>query len=465
MHIGSIACIMNSAQWKQERVMENNYWISLAQDESAELEDVFLRIRELYTSLLKHLYDNPRDIPDFRIHFSLEQKSEEEGLESGYRIATITRKNRDITEHFVHDVTEIENFENSYTWYQDNIFVIFDYCGGGISPLQFVTRSFFEEVYKQIYFYGIRRVSISHMYDLIISGGILEFFHGLYRLDINFLQNLSAETYERKYADSRIIIPRIGSRTNRRTLKQGLKVAFSEPIAFAPENHRQIRKLLELSNDALALVVDETGKIRGLSDKHAFPNECEVKIKGHLSWRIAYDAGQKISYHNARYHINVSRKADLDVSDLMKSVDPTLSPVEVSRIANVIVDAASQKYGTILIIGKTDDIQSECERLTQAKVGIGISPISLDHHKDMLPSFVSIDGAVLMDTRCSCVCIGAILDGDAAKGTIARGARFNSSLNYIRRRKELGQNFVAIVISEDGTTDAVAGEKVTRLNI
>ena len=129
------------------------------------------------------------------------------------------------------------------------------------------------------------------------------------------------------------------------------------------------------------------------------------------------------------------------------------------------MDAASQKYGTILIIGKTDDIQSECERLTQAKVGIGISPISLDHHKDMLPSFVSIDGAVLMDTRCSCVCIGAILDGDAAKGTIARGARFNSSLNYIRRRKELGQNFVAIVISEDGTTDAVAGEKVTRLNI
>ena len=445
--------------------MENNYWINLAQDETVSPEDTFLRIRELYYSLLKHLYDNPRDIPDFRIHFSRYQLSEEEGLAQGYTVATVNRRTREITESIIHDVTEIPNFENSYTWYQDNIFVIFDYCGGGISPLQFVTRAFYDEVYKQMYFYGIRRVSISHMYDLIISGGIIEFFYGFYRLDINFLQNLSAETYERKYADSRIIIPRIGTRAGRRTLKQGLKVAFTEPVAFSPDNHRQIRKLLELSNDTLDLVVDERGRLMGLSDKHAFPNECEIKIRGHLSWRIAYEGDKKLSYHSARYHIEVPRRADLDVSDIMKTINPDLSPLEISRISSLIIDASHQKSGTILIFGGAEDIAAETERLTAAKVAIGISPISLDSHREMLPSFVSIDGALMLDTRCSCVCIGAILDGDAARGTMARGARFNSSLNYIRRRQELGQKLVAVVISEDGTTDAVYGDKVTRLNV
>lgn len=455
----------NDVDRKEKNHMENNYWITLAQDETSAPEDTFLRIRELYNNLLKHLYDNPRDIPDFRIHFSTVQMSEEEGLNSGYHVATLTRRSREIAESVIHNVTEIPNFENSYTWYQDNIFVIFDYCGAGINPLQFVTRAFWEEVYKQLYFYGIRRVSIGHMYDLIISGGMVEFFYGFYHLDLNFLQNLSAETYEKKYADSRVIVPRNGTRAGKRTLKQGLQVAFSEPVAFAPENHRQIRKLLELSNDTLALIVDETGKVRGLSDKRAFPNECEIKIKGHLSWRIAYEGDRKLSYHNARYHINVERKADVDVSDIMKSVDPMLSPVELSRISNLIIDASRQKYGTILIFGKNEDIAAETERLTSAKVGIGISPISLDHHKEMLPSFVSIDGALLVDTRCSCLCIGAILDGDASKGTTARGARFNSSLNYIRRRTELGQKLTAIVISEDGTTDAIYGDKVTRLNV
>ena len=445
--------------------MESSYWRELAQNDSGSIEDTFLRIRELYYSLLKHLYDNPREIPDFRIHFSLTPRDEESGLSEGYQIATISRRSREVSEMTITDVTEIPNFENSYTWYQDNVFVIFDYCGSGITPLQFITRAFYEEVYKQMYFYGIRRVNISHMYDLIISGGVVEFFYGFYKLDINFLMNLSAETYEKHYADCRIIIPKVSSRSTRRSAKQGLSVVFNEPILFASENHRQIRKLLELSNEKLALVVDENGKIRGLSDKHVFPNECEIKIRGHLSWRIAYEGMHKLSYYNARYHMVSDHKPDIDISDLIREIDPKISPVEISRIASLIIEASRQKFGTILIFGKTKDIMDETERLTEARVGIGIDPLSLDHHRDILPSFVSIDGALLVDTKCSCCCIGAILDGDAAKGSVARGARFNSSLNYIKRRNALGQKLIAIVISEDGTTDAISEDSVTRLNV
>lgn len=445
--------------------MESKYWSELAQTEAGACGEAFQRIREFYYALLKHLYDNPRDIPDFHIYFSLNQKSEEVGLENGYEIAMLSRKSREITELVVHDVTEIPNFENSYTWYQDNVFVIFDYGGSAITPLQFITRAFYEEVYKQMYFYGIERVNIVHMYELIISGGVVEFFYGFYKLDINFLMYLSAETYEHNYADCRIILPRNGSRSTRKGMKQGLSVAFSEPVSFSAENRRQIRKLLELSNESLALVVDESGKVRGLCEKHAFPNECEIRIRGHLSWRILYEGMQNIAYYNARYHIGSTTKKELDISDLIRTVDDQLSPVEISRIADLITSAAHQKYGTILVFGKSDDIHRECERLTDAGMGIGISPLSLDRQREILPSFMAIDGGLLLDTKCCCHCIGAILDGDAGKGSMARGARFNSSLNYIRRRNAMGQNFVAIVISEDGTTDAIVHEKITRLNV
>jgi hypothetical protein len=173
----------------------------------------------------------------------------------------------------------------------------------------------------------------------------------------------------------------------------------------------------------------------------------------------------KLSYYNARYHMVSDHKPDIDISDLIREIDPKISPVEISRIASLIIEASRQKFGTILIFGKTKDIMDETERLTEARVGIGIDPLSLDHHRDILPSFVSIDRALLVDTKCSCCCIGAILDGDAAKGSVARGARFNSSLNYIKRRNALGQKLIAIVISEDGTTDAISEDSVTRLNV
>ena len=87
--------------------MESLYWQEIAQNPEGTPEDTFLRIREFYYSLLKHLYDNPRDIPDFRIYFSLNQKSEEDGLKNGYEVAFVNRKNREIAETVVHDVTEI----------------------------------------------------------------------------------------------------------------------------------------------------------------------------------------------------------------------------------------------------------------------------------------------------------------------------------------------------------------------
>ncbi len=441
------------------------YWQLLTGNDDMTDEEVFIKVRDYYTACLRRLYHTTAEIPDFRIYYSARQISLEEGSKEGYLVKKLTRKDPEITEFHVGDLSEIDHFEDSYTWFRDDVFVMFDYREDGISPLQFITRLFFAEVYRQSLSYGIRHVNITHMYDILISGGVTDFFYGFYRLDLNFLHNLSAVTYEKNYADSRIILPRYDDLSIRHSQKSNLKVAFSEPIPFTIENMRQIRKLLELSNEKLALVINGSGKIIGLTDKHAFPDECEIRILGHLSWLITYSGNRKISYSNARYHIHVMRSGGLELKERILKSEPNVTPVMVNRIEEVIREAAKH-HGTILIIGNPQEIRNETERLCDANTAIAIQPINVDAARDLVMSFTAIDGAVLMDTRCNVHAIGAILDGDAVtKGSMARGSRFNSTLNYVHRRAMEGQSFIGIVISEDGTVDCVTEENVCRLNV
>ena len=441
------------------------YWQILAGNDDITDEEIFLKVRDYYMACLRRLYHSTAEMPDFKIYYAPRQVTLEEGGEKGYTVRKVTRRSNEVTEFTVRDISEVDRFENSYTWFRNDVFVIFDYCDDGISPLQFITRLLFAEVYRQALSYGIRHVNISHMYDILISGGVSEFFYGFYRLDVNFLHNLSAATYEKNYADSRIIVPRYDNLSIRHSQKSNLKVVFSEPIPFTIENMRQIRKLLELSNDSLALVIGNKGRIIGLSDKHAFPDECEIRILGHLAWRITYAGNKRISYGSARYHIHVPVPGGLNLKEHIARFDPMITPVMLSRIESVIREAA-ENHGTIIIIGNAETIRSETERLCEANTAIGVNPISIEANRGLVRSFTSIDGAVLMDSRCSAYAIGAILDGDAVtKGSMARGSRFNSTLNYVHRRSLAGQKLIGIVISDDGTVDCVTDEKVVRLNV
>ena len=135
-------------------------------------------------------------------------------------------------------------------------------------------------------------------------------------------------------------------------------------------------------------------------------------------------------------------------------------------LETVIMEATKQTHGTIIVIGSPEDVNAETTRLFNMKRCIGIRKINLETNREIVPSLTSIDGALFIDTDCNCTCIGAILDGDvASKGSMARGARFNSTLTYVRRQAQLSRIFIGIVMSEDGTVDAVTVDKVIRLNI
>ena len=445
---------------------KKNYWDVLIDDPDMSREDLFLKIRDMYTSLMRHLYDNPADIPDFRIHFSLDQVPIETGEKTGYPIATLSRKSSSIVTRTIHDVTEVDNFVNSYVWYRDDVFVIFDFRADGISPFMFITQSFMQEVFQNLLSQGARKMRVAMMNELIISTGVVEFFYDYYSIDVNFLQNLSAATYEKNYADSRIIASRTDGRGVRRTKRSGLKIAFSDPIDFSVENLRQIRKFLEMSSAHLALVIAETGKIRGLTDEEAQDNECEIRIMGNLSWTIRFDSDKTISYNNGHYHIFVPHTSDENLKNLLKKLDSSMQKEDMESISAVIARAAHQTRGTILIIGQPEAIASETERIAMAKSGLAINPIHLSDDLSIVDAITAIDGAVLMDTACNCACIGAILDGDlVVKGALARGSRYNSARNYIVRRSQFNQHFLAIVVSEDGTIDAVTEERVYRLHL
>lgn len=439
-----------------------NYWNQLTGDQTAEPADLFLKIKELYTACLKHLYNDPKYIPDFRIHFAMDQRTVETGDEKGWPVCTVSRKSSQVKESVIRDLSEIENFENSYTWYQDDVFIVFDYRAETVSPLMFVTRSFWQELYQQIEAFGLKHLRISYMYEPLIAAGIMEFFYSYYRLDVNLITTLTALTYETAYVNATVYVPKFDNESEKRTKNSGLDIVFSQPVPFLVENLRRVRKLMEMSDKQIALVVNRRGNICGLTSEKPYPGECLVRLWGHLTWTITFDGG-KISYYDARYHMHTDVDND---SDLLRRLLSRLSQENVDRIETVIREAVHQRHGTILIFGNDADIQSESDRLCAARNATGIQKTSLYEKVRLLNYLTSIDGAMFLNERCECSCIGAILDGDAVTaGSTARGARFNSTVNYIVRRAQTGQNFFGVVISEDGTVDAVTPTRITRLNI
>lgn len=439
-----------------------NYWNHLAGDMQVERSDLFFRVRDLYTACLRHLYNDPKNIPDFRIYYGLEQHNAEESLSSGYPVAMLTRKSSQITESVIRDLSEIENFENSYTWYQDDIFIVFDYRASSISPLMFITRSFWNELYQQLASFGMKHLRISYMYEPLIASGVMEFFYSFYRLDVNLITALSASTYESSYINATVFVPRFESDGEKIARRSSLDIVFREQIPFQVENLRQVRKIMEMSDKYVALVVNRGGRIYGLTSESPLLSECVVRLWGHLTWTITYEGG-KISYYDARYHLHTERDSDFGT---LRRLTAKMNPLNVDKLEAVILQAVRQRHGTILIMGKSADIQSEAERLCAAKNAIGIQRTNLSDKVGILSYLTSIDGAMFMDYDCNCACIGAILDGDSVTaGSTARGARYNSTVNYITRRSQFGQNFVGIVVSEDGTVDAVTDSRVIRLNL
>lgn len=223
-------------------------------------------------------------------------------------------------------------------------------------------------------------------------------------------------------------------------------IEFKVPIAIT--DYRNVRKLLEVSNDDFYMYSD-TNFIYGiaklkdttLNDKTMFI----VNFYDTYKWELLYEKKRLI---NVEYSFPFIREKDLEKRTFLRTYNYIFQNNNVKSIEliwtyiNKLID---ERKGTILLISSR--AQQEANRLS--KQATLIKPQILD--SIFLKNLAHIDGAILIDPNCYCYAIGVILDGIASQnGNSSRGSRYNSAIKYIDMNLE---NSLAIIISDDGIID------------
>lgn len=234
-------------------------------------------------------------------------------------------------------------------------------------------------------------------------------------------------------------------------------IIFDLIIELCKDNGRQVRKVMEMSNEEFALLV-ENNKIKALCRAKDLQPGCVIKFMGSQSWILTIDNRTVFSYENGNIFFPFQEKKNDNLTQAIKTQFFHLSLQEQERIEYVIRTACTQRHGTSIIVFEDDNI--EVERLSQLDRGIKIEGIDLFENSEYIERIASIDGAIFMDISCSCSFIGALVDGmSILKGNPARGARYNSIYNYIALKAKENINCLGVIISEDGMIDTVCSNE------
>lgn len=455
--------------------------------------ELLLQIAKNYLLILNSFFELPEEIPKYAIHFVLNGFFNEWGELFSTKIATIEKGSNSIV-IWSHEKPGIKLSGVNCQFIRGDIRLcaFFDIPLIDIdnSILKNITRHFFSQIMRSIandalqseHLRYIKLPTIKYEENIYISYAVTEYFLYHYFTDINFINALSAETYEGSHVHSRLYVAKRGGNRGKRK-KAGLKVSFENPIQFGSSNTRQIRKLLEVSDGRLALVVgsvypkshlshlpgrsdgvwlsyspsENTRYALGFSSEPPKSYENEIVFNGFMSWDYISE-NYTLKYRKGRYLLSYTRTStEKKLENKLTDIICEGNPQDISNLTKVILEAQAQKHGTILLISTTENIINETKRLKRLSRAITIKQLNLMDNLEFIPSLASIDGAVFLDFACKCFCIGAILDGDAIiDGNTSRGSRFNSTVNYVMRRSKENQYFYGIIISEDQTTDIIS---------
>ena len=432
------------------------------------MKDKFLKLaehlRDGFFSVLLKLYENENDIPNVVLKVYIEKTNIGSVLYTLDRHSTICSKESDVKKPF-EDYIEFmsfdhqENFEGYCRFYEaiDDYRCVFMVNDGLPNDKKFIIwqigKYYFIRVIRYITRYFKDNSNVGYYMDniegeegSIIANAVLDFFSVIYGLNVDFITALSTLTYENQATICSIYKSLRG--IGRSTKKSHLTIRLKNQVEFSNQNTRQIRKLLEIAKPPLNLVVGQNNEIIGFSDKTK-DYECKIDIEKRLSWKITFD-GFCIRYNDGKHYIPSSKSVNpIDMCAFSHaSVDAKV------KILLVIEEAFKQKHGALLIFSKMENIKNEVARLSKYNRGFEIRPINIHSNPEFIEKLTSIDGATFIDYDCICYGIGMILDGDVViQGDLARGARYNSALNYIERQHQLKKDFIAIIVSEDKTID------------
>ena len=249
------------------------------------------------------------------------------------------------------------------------------------------------------------------------------------------VNEFTALSYERTGATGRLII------VDREKAAKGHLPRFEQRVRLG--DARNMRKLLELSDDSVSVLAD-SGGVYGLGSVGSGPQVVEVSVHGRAEWELSVDGSALLRVVSG--HAMLPRPI-LDYAKFKDTAERTVGSIELDLIWAVIQRAQAAGHGTTLVVSR--DPVSEVARL-----GREATPIEPDYlEPGEVVRLGRVDGAVLLGSDGRCHAFGVILDGKAnGGGDPARGSRFNSAVRY-QNTEEVPS--MLVVISDDGTVDLI----------
>lgn len=239
-------------------------------------------------------------------------------------------------------------------------------------------------------------------------------------------------------------------------LKYNNVLKLVNPILLCNKNVRTIRKLLELSCKGYVLALNNNWEIVEITKQEYIKDipYLSIEFLGHMHWQLCMSEKTIFRYQNGSYYISNGYKSKRYYQQMLSSFFNKLDYRKTDVLSTVIELAAMQKHGTSILV--TDEAEDETKRLCLLNRGIEIEELDLSKNVDIIMALTAIDGSILLDFDCKCYGAGLILDGEAiCVGDPARGARYNSVINYIEIKKKMGKKYMAFIISEDGMINVV----------
>jgi hypothetical protein len=288
----------------------------------------------------------------------------------------------------------------------------------------------------------IRRAGNRLMEAPVFATGGIEGLYGLFDA-CNYVASLN---YEGVGSIGGMLI----AKNEHPNVKSTLRLA--KPLALT--DYRAIRKLLEVSASHGSLLSDGS-HVTGLGIATGTYNQAQadvfqVRFIGHHKWELLHGEHKLMRVNYSLPRLPMPELAESKFLSTFEIIFADTDSKDGRRLYELSLEACRQRHGTLLII--TPAAQSETERLaTQATA---VEPVIMT--PELLQSVTAIDAAVILDLQAKCYAIGAILDGLVTpSGNPGRGARFNSCVRYIHALGSRQIPCLAVVVSEDGTSELV----------
>ena len=192
-----------------------------------------------------------------------------------------------------------------------------------------------------------------------------------------------------------------------------------------------------------------------LSGKYNYHDESLfiVHFTKHFHWEVVHHEQIMVSVAFRMPDLYNERISREKFYSSLKRLFSGIDKARLHTLWDITMEATKQKHGTILAISS----EAEQEAIRLSSQCFKIKPIRIN--KDIIHQITSIDGAVLIDTDCTCHAIGVILDGIATgNGDSSRGARYNSAIRYYEYMENKAKTML-VVISEDGLIDLIPNLK------